>query len=109
MNSLAGREKPRELIVAHAGPSPHAADVKMDEIRTRIPTDAAVLQTHADFAYSFHRHAGHGRIHRPAQYMLRVFGDTMRAATQHRVGLRGAVSRNDHDRLGCSGGPVGLP
>ena len=109
MNGLAIREKPRELVVAHARPSPHAADVKVNEIRTRIPTDAAVLQTHADFANSFHRHAGHGRIHRPAQDMLRVFGDAVRAAAQHRVGLRRAVGRNNHDRLGCSGGPVGLP
>ena len=30
-------------------------------------------------------------------------------SAQHRVGLRRAVGRNDHDRLGCSSGPVGLP
>jgi len=112
MHGLAVREQPDQLIVAHARPGAHIADVEMHEgrPRCRVVADAAALHPHADLADVRHGHSRHGGVHRLAQHMLRKFGDRAGARPQHGVGLGRTIGGNDgHDLALGSGAAIGLP
>ena len=57
VDGAAVREHAGELVVGHARPVAHAADVEMDEIRTRIEADAAALQAKPGDPDRFERYA----------------------------------------------------
>ena len=112
MHRLAVGEEARELVIGHARPGAHIADVEMHEGRAggRIIADAAALHPHADFADVRHGHAGHGRVHRLAEHVLRIFRDRAGACAQHCVGLGRAIGGNDVDDLiAGAGAAIGLP
>ena len=110
MHRLAVREQARQLVVIHARPGAHRADVEMDEIGGLIIADPAALHAHADLAQLFDRDAWHRRIHRLAEHVLRSFRHLARAPAQHRVRLGRAIAGIDDDRLiDDAGGMIDLP
>ena len=98
MHGAAVREDARELVMRHARPVAHRADVDMHE-RARIVADAAALQPQARDAQLLDRNAGNLEVDRLAERVLAELGDAARAPAQHRVGGGRAVGRDDVDRL----------
>ena len=98
MDGAAVREDAGELVVRHARPVAHAADVHVDE-GARIEADAAALEPKACDAQLLDRNAGNLEVDRLAEHVLAELGDAARAPAQHRVGGRRAVRRDDVDRL----------
>ncbi len=89
-----------ELVVAHARPVPHAADVEMDEggAGGRVVADAAALQPEAGLALGFERYAGDEEVHGAAERVLAELGHPAAAPPQHRVGLGRAIAADHLDR-----------
>ena len=111
MHSLAIREQTRQLVVTHARPGAHAADIKMHERRSRrgIIANAAALQAHGDLAHTAHRHVDIMHVHRLAEHMLRMFSHCARTATQDGIGMRRTIGRDDVDRLARAALAIGFP
>ncbi len=79
-------------------PIAHRPGVDVDEVRMRIPADAAAA--HRPGRLHRLRQLGVERdVERPAIHMLAVFGDAEHRARQHRVGFGGAIGGQDR-RLG---------
>src|SRR5215831_6942932 len=100
MNGPAVWKDAGELVVRHARPVAHAADVEMDERRagTRIVADAAALHPQAGLALRLERHAGNEKVHRLAEHVLAELGDPAAAPAQRRVGRGRAIAAHDMDR-----------
>ncbi len=111
VNGVAVREDANEFLAAHARPCTDIADIHMDEGRTggRVEADAADLHLHADLTKAGELHAGNEKVHRLAERVLAVLGNTLGARTQHAIGLRRAESGNDVDIVRGAGAAIHFP
>ena len=100
VDRAAVREHFRELIMRHARPVAHAANVEMHErrARARIEADAAALHAKARGAQILELGVRNEEVDRLADGVLAVLRDAARAAAQHRIGRRRAVAAYDMDR-----------
>ena len=85
MDGAAVREHLGELVMRHARPVPHAADVHMHErpAGARIEADAAALQAQARGAQIVELGVRNEEVDRLADSVLAVLRDAARAAAQH--------------------------
>src|SRR6266446_10375398 len=99
MNRASTREHAGELIVTHARPMPHTADIKMHERRSRgrIVAHAPTLQTQACIPQLLQGGARDKEIHCLAQGMLAELRHAAAAPPQHGVGSWGAVAADHVD------------
>ncbi|MCY1296698.1 hypothetical protein D9M70_461020 [compost metagenome] len=99
MHGLAIREEACEFGAAHARPGANAANIHVNERRAggRVIADATHLELHADFAQRLQLHVGKVEVHRLAEHVLALLGDALRARTQHAVGCRRTIGRDDVD------------